>query len=275
MHSPHADRMTRTHFTPPFISREPPTRRSNMQGKRPLRALSGLGVFTLVALASAQEQRPAKKFHWDGLYLNGIAQTKLPHLARLGVTYDGGTAPGTVHTVMASFGQTASPTQEFNIGYFIGIGMSKENLPTIEDKQLGIHATFEAGPFRASAATSLQFYKLIGAVLPMFTTTLRPQGTLVRTTHVDLFLGGDVYSLNINVQLGFTCGLRFRDIRIFDRGIDGLLSITEMNAWTSVPTHGTTWAAYVESRLGIVVDLEPDKGDNGEKRDRFREYGQL
>ncbi|WP_438011093.1 hypothetical protein WME89_21940 [Sorangium sp. So ce321] len=173
---------------------------------------------------------------------------------------------------MVSFGQTASPTQELNIGYFIGIGLGKESVPTIEDKNLGIHATFEAGPFRASAATSLQLYKLIGAILPMFTTTLRPQGTLVRTTHVDLFLGGDVYSRNLNVQLGITCGLRFRDIRIFERGMAGLLSITEMNAWTSVPTHGTLWTAYVESRLGIIVDLE---SDNGEKRDRIHEYGQL
>ncbi|WP_434042775.1 MULTISPECIES: hypothetical protein [Sorangium] len=176
---------------------------------------------------------------------------------------------------MVSFGQTASPTHELNIGYFIGVGVGKETMSTIEDKKLGIHATYEVGPFRASAATSLQFYQLIGAVLPMFTTTLRPQATLVRTTHVDLFLGGDVYSLNVNAQLGFTCGLRFRDIRIFDRSIDGLLSITEMNAWTSVPAHGTLWAAYVESRLGIVVDLEPDKGDKGEERDRIREYGQL
>ncbi|WP_438017227.1 hypothetical protein WMF18_41675 [Sorangium sp. So ce315] len=173
---------------------------------------------------------------------------------------------------MASFGQTASPTQELNIGHFIGIGVGKESVSTIEDKQLGINATFEAGAFRASAATGLQLYKLIGAVLPMFTTTLRPQGTLVRTTHVDLFLGGEVYSLNLNVQLGITCGLRFMDIRIFDRSMDGLLSITEMNAWTSVPTHGTLWAAYVESRLGIVVGLESDKR---EKRDRIREYGQL
>ncbi|KYF95059.1 hypothetical protein BE17_42700 [Sorangium cellulosum] len=173
---------------------------------------------------------------------------------------------------MVSFGQTASLTQELNIGYFIGVGVGKENMSTIEDKKLGGHATFEAGPFRASAATSLQLYRLIGAVLPMFTTTLRPQATLVRTTHVDLFLGGDVYSLNLNVQLGLTCGLRFRDIRIFDRSIDGLLSITEMNAWTSVPTHGTLWAAYVESRLGIVVDLESDKG---EKHDHIHEYGQL
>ncbi|WP_437550939.1 hypothetical protein WME97_08270 [Sorangium sp. So ce367] len=171
-----------------------------------------------------------------------------------------------------SFGQTASPTQELNIGYFIGVGVGKENMSTIEDKKLGVHSTFEAGQFRASAATSLEFYQLIGAVLPVFTTTLRPQGTLVRTTHVDLFIGGDVYSRNLNVQLGFTCGLRFRDIRIFDRDIDGLLSITEMNAWTGVPTHGTLWVAYVESRLGIVVDLEPDKG---EARDRIREYGQL
>ncbi|WP_437627175.1 hypothetical protein [Sorangium sp. So ce1151] len=217
-------------------------------------------------------QRPAKKFHWDGLYLDGVVQTKLPHLARLGLTYGGGAAPRAVHTVMVSFGQTSSPTQELNIGYFIGVGVGKESMSTIEDKKLGIHATLEAGPFRASAATSLQLYKLIGAVLPMLTTTLRPQGTLVRTAHVDLFLGGDVYSLNLNVQLGFTCGLRFRDIRIFDRSIDGLLSITEMNAWTSVPTQGTVWAAHVESRLGIVVDLESDKG---EKRDRTREYGQL
>ncbi|WP_437278557.1 hypothetical protein WME90_46325 [Sorangium sp. So ce375] len=176
---------------------------------------------------------------------------------------------------MVSFGQTASPTQELNIGYFIGVGVGKENMSTIEDKKLGIHGTFEAGRFRASAATSLQFYQLIGAILPMFTTTLRPQATLVRTTHVDLFLGGEVYSLNVNAQLGFTCGLRFRDIRIFDRSLDRLLSITEMNAWTSVPAHGTLWAAYVESRLGIVVDLEPDKGDNEEERDRIREYGQL
>ncbi|HTN92102.1 MAG TPA: hypothetical protein VL242_50880, partial [Sorangium sp.] len=158
------------------------------------------------------------------------------------------------------------------IGYFIGVGVGKESMSTIEGKKLGVHATFEAGPFRASAATNLQLYRLIGAVLPMFTTTLRPQGTLVRTTHVDLFLGGDVYSLNLNVQLGFTSGLRFRDIRIFDRRIDGLISITEMNAWTSVPTHGTLWAAYVESRLGVVVDLESDKG---EKRDQIHEYGQL
>ncbi|WP_437580945.1 hypothetical protein [Sorangium sp. So ce887] len=232
-------------------------------------------MFSLAALASAQERRPPKKFHWDGLYLNGIVQTKLPHLARLGVTYGGGTPPGAVHTVMVSFGQTASPTQELNIGYLIGVGVGKENISTIEDKELGVHATFEAGAFRASAATSLQFYKLIGAVLPMFTTTLRPQGTLVRTTHVDLFLGADVYSRNLNVQFGFTSGLRFKDIRIFDRSMDGLLSITEMNAWTSVPTHGTLWAAYVESRLGIVIDLEPDKGDKGEERDRIREYGQL
>ncbi|WP_434041104.1 MULTISPECIES: hypothetical protein [Sorangium] len=240
-----------------------------------MRALTGLGVFTLAALASAEEPRPPKKFHWDGLHLNGIAQTKLPHLARLGVTYGGGTPPGAVHTIMVSFGQTASPTQELNIGYLISVGVGKENMSTIEDKKLGIHATFEAGPFRGSAATSLQFYQLIGAVLPMFTTTLRPQATLVRTTHVDLFLGGDVYSLNVNVQLGFTCGLRFRDIRIFDRSMDGILSITEMNTWTSVPTLGVVWAAYVESRLGIVVDLEPDKGDKGEERDRIREYGQL
>ncbi|WP_437589681.1 hypothetical protein [Sorangium sp. So ce1000] len=229
-------------------------------------------MFALAAIASAQEQPPPERFHWDGLYLNGIVQTKLPHLARLGATYGGGTAPGAVHTVMVSFGQTASPTQELSIGYFIGVGVGKENMSTIEDKKLGIHATFEAGPFRASAATSLQLYKLIGAVLPMFTTILRPQGTLVRTTHVDLFLGGDVYSLNLNAQLGFTCGLRFRDIRIFERNMDGLLSITEMNAWTSVPTHGTLWTAYVESRLGIVVDLEPDKGEHGEERDRIREY---
>ncbi|WP_437782881.1 hypothetical protein [Sorangium sp. So ce1097] len=229
-------------------------------------------MFSLAAPASAQELRSPEKFHWDGVYLNGVVQIKLPHLARLGVTYGGGTAPGAVHAVMVSFGQTASPTQELSIGYFVGIGVSKENMSTIEDKQLGIHATFEAGPFRASTATSLQLYKLSGAVLPMFTTTLRPQGTLVRTTHVDLFLGGDVYSLNLNVQIGVTCGLRFRDIRIFDRGMDGLLSIMEMNAWTSVPTHGTIWAAYVESRLGIVVDLESDRG---EKRDRIREYGQL
>ncbi|WP_437550929.1 hypothetical protein WME97_08245 [Sorangium sp. So ce367] len=229
-------------------------------------------MFSLAALASAQEPRPPEKFHWGGLYLNGVVQTKLPHLARLGATYGGGTAPGAVHTVMVSFGQTASPTQELNIGYFIGAGVGKENMSTIEDKQLGIHATFEAGSFRASAATSLQLYKLIGAVLPMFTTTFRPRGTLVRTAHVDLFLGGDVYSLNLNVQLGITCGLRFRDIRIFDRNMDDLLSITEMNAWTSVPTHGTIWAAYVDSRLGIVVDLESDKG---EKRVRIREYGQL
>ncbi|WP_437330204.1 hypothetical protein [Sorangium sp. So ce381] len=240
-----------------------------------MRALSGLGVFSLAALTSAQEQRSPEKFHWDGLYLSGIVQTKLPHLARIGATYDGGTAPGAVHTVMVSFGQTASPTQELNIGYFIGVGVGKENMSTIEDKKLGIHATYEAGPFRASAATSFQLYQVIGAVLPMFTTTLRPQGTLVRTTHVDLFLGGDVYSRNLNVQLGFTCGLRFRDIRIFDRSMDGLLSITEMNAWTSVPPHGTLWMAYVESRLGIVVDLEPDEGDKEEKRDRIREYGQL
>ncbi|WP_433929484.1 hypothetical protein AB3662_37730 [Sorangium cellulosum] len=173
---------------------------------------------------------------------------------------------------MVSLGQTANPIQELNIGYFIGVGVGKENMSTIEDKKLGVHSTFEAGPFRASAATSLQLYKLIGTVLPMFTTTLRPQGTLVRTTHVDLFLGGDVHSLNLNVQLGITCGLRFRDIRIFDRDMDGLLSITQMNAWTSVPTHGTIWAAYVEARLGIVVDLESGKG---EKRDRTREYGQL
>ncbi|WP_437947941.1 hypothetical protein WME98_45630 [Sorangium sp. So ce296] len=264
--------MTRTYFDPPFVSRDPSTRRSSRPGQPLLRTLSGLGAFSLAALASAQEQRPPEKFQWDGLYLNGIVQTKLPHFARLGFTYGGGTAPGAVHTVMVSFGQTASPTQELNIGYFVGIGMGKESVSTIEDKQLGIHATFEAGPFRASAATSLQLYKLIGAVLPMFTTTLRPQGTLVRTTHVDLFLGGDVYSLNFNVQLGITCGLRFKDIRIFDRSMDGLLSITEMNAWTSVPTHGIIWAAYVEPRLGIVVDLEPDKG---EKRDRIREYGQL
>ncbi|WP_437300548.1 hypothetical protein [Sorangium sp. So ce426] len=239
------------------------------------RALSGLGVFTIAALASAQEPQPPEKFHWDGLHLNGIVQTKLPHLARLGVTYGGGTAPGAVHTAMVSFGQTASPTQELNIGYFIGVGVGKENMSTIEDKKLGIHATYEAGPFRASAATSFQMYQLIGAVLPMFTTTLRPQATLVRTTYIDIFLGGDVYSRNLNVQLGFTCGLRFRDIRIFDRSMDGLLSITEMNAWTSVPAHGTLWAAYVESRLGIVVDLEPDEGDEGEARDRIREYGQL
>ncbi|WP_437816553.1 hypothetical protein [Sorangium sp. So ce1078] len=173
---------------------------------------------------------------------------------------------------MASFGQTVSATEEFNVGYFIGVGVDKESASTIEDKELGIHATFEAGPFRASAATSLQLYKLIGAVLPMFTTTLRPQGTLVRTTHVDLFLGGDVYSRNLNVRFGFTSGLRFRDIRIFDQSIDGLLSITEMNTWTSVPAQGAIWAAYVESRLGIVVDLESDEG---EKRDRVREYGQL
>ncbi|KYF88541.1 hypothetical protein BE20_44820 [Sorangium cellulosum] len=173
---------------------------------------------------------------------------------------------------MVSFGQTASPTQELNIGYFMGIGVSNESVSTIEDKQLGIHATFEAGSFRASAATSFQLYQLIGSVLPMFTTTLRPQGTLVRTTHVDLFLGGDMYSLNLNVQLGITCGLRFRDMKIFDRSMDGLLSITEMNAWTSVPTHGILWAAYVEPRLGVVVDLEPDKG---EKLDRIHEYGQL
>lgn len=176
---------------------------------------------------------------------------------------------------MVSFGQTASPTQELNIGYFIGVEVGRENMSTIEDKKLGIHATYEAGPFRASAATSFQLYQVLGAVLPMFTTTLRPQGTLVRTTHVDLFLGGDVYSRNLNAQLGFTCGLRFRDTRIFERSVDGLLSITEMNAWTSVPTQGVVWAAYVESRLGIVVDLEPDKGDNGEQRDRIREYGQL
>ncbi|WP_437954292.1 hypothetical protein WME76_22095 [Sorangium sp. So ce119] len=176
---------------------------------------------------------------------------------------------------MASFGQTASPTQELNIGYFIGVGVGKESVSTIEDKKLGIHSTFEVGAFRASASTSLQLYKLIGAVLPMFTTTLRPQGTLVRTTHVDLFLGGDVYSLNLNVQLGFTCGLRFRDIRIFEQNMNGLLSLTEMNARTSVPTHGTIWTAYVESRIGIVVDLEPDKEDDGEERDRIREYGQL
>jgi hypothetical protein len=267
--------MNRTYFAPPFISREPSTRRSSRPGQPFLRALSGLGVFTLAAIASAQEPRPPERFHWDGLYLNGIVQTKLPHLARLGATYGGGTAPRAVHTVMVSFGQTASPTHELNIGYFIGVGVGKENMSTIEDKKLGIHATFESGPFRGSAATSLQFYQLIGAVLPMFTTTLRPQATLVRTTHVDLFLGGDVYSLNLNVQLGVTCGLRFRDIRIFDRSMDGLLSITEMNAWTSVPAHGTLWAAYVESRLGIVVDLEPDKEDKGEERDRIREYGQL
>ncbi|MGK3963457.1 hypothetical protein WMF38_04625 [Sorangium sp. So ce118] len=229
-------------------------------------------MFFIAALASAQEPHPPEKFRWDGLYLNGVVQTKLPHLARLGLTYGGGTAPGAIHTVMASFGQTSSPTQELNIGYFIGVGVGKESMSTIEDKKLGVHATFEAGPFRASAATSLQLYNLIGAVLPMFTTTLRPQGTLVRTTHVDLFLGGDVYSLNLNVQLGFTCGLRFRDIRIFERGMAGLLSITEMNAWTSVPTHGTLWTAYVESRLGFVVDLESDKG---EKRDQIHEYGQL
>ncbi|MGK4002085.1 hypothetical protein WMF31_05640 [Sorangium sp. So ce1036] len=229
-------------------------------------------MFSFVALASAQEQRPPERFHWDGLHINGIVQTKLPHLARLGVTYGGGTAPGAVHTVMVSFGQTASPTQELSIGYFIGIGVGKENMSTIEDKKLGIHATFEAGPFRASAATSFQLYRLIGAVLPMFTTTLRPQGTLVRTRHVDPFLGGDVYSRNLNVQLGFTCGLRFRDIEIFDRSIDGLLSIAEMNAWTRAPKHGVFWAAYVESRLGLVVDLESDKGEN---RDRIREYGQL
>ncbi|AUX19794.1 hypothetical protein SOCEGT47_002470 [Sorangium cellulosum] len=173
---------------------------------------------------------------------------------------------------MVSFGQTASPTQELNIGYFIGVGVGKENMSTIEDKELGVHATFEAGAFRASAATSLQFYKLIGVVLPMFTTTLRPQGTLVRTTHVELFLGADVYSRNLNVQFGFTSGLRFKDIKIFDRGINGLLSITEMNTWTSVPAQGAIWMAYVESRLGLVVDLE---SDTGEKRDRIREYGQL
>ncbi|WP_437746981.1 hypothetical protein WMF39_19360 [Sorangium sp. So ce1504] len=176
---------------------------------------------------------------------------------------------------MVSFGQTASPTQVLNIGYFIGVGVGKENMSTIEDKKLGIHGTFEAGRFRASAATTLQFYQLVGAVLPVFTTTLRPQGTLIRTTHVDLFLGADVNSFNLNTQIGLTLGLRFRDIRIFDRSIDGLLSITEMNAWISVPGHGTLWAAYVESRLGIVVDLEPDKGDKGEERDRIREYGQL
>ncbi|WP_437872902.1 hypothetical protein [Sorangium sp. So ce363] len=232
-------------------------------------------MFTLAALASAKEPRPPEKFHWDGLHVNGVVHTKLPHLVRLGVTYGGGTAPGAVHTVMVSFGQTASPTQELNIGYFIGVGVGKENMSTIEDKKLGIHATYEAGPFRASAATSFQLYQLIGAVLPMFTTTMRPQATLVRTTHVDLFLGGDVYSRNLNVQLGLTCGLRFRDIRIFERSIAGLLSISEMNAWTSVPPHGTLWMAYVESRLGIVVDLEPDKGDKGEERDRIREYGQL
>ncbi|WP_437977132.1 hypothetical protein WMF11_08675 [Sorangium sp. So ce295] len=264
--------MNRTHFTPPFNLREASARRSSRPGQPFLRALSGLAVFSLAALASAQEPRPPEKFHWGGLYLNGVVQTKLPHLARLGATYGGGTAPGAVHTVMVSFGQTGSPTQELNIGYFIGVGVGKENMSTIEDKQLGIHATFEAGPFRASATTSLQLYKLIGAVLPMFTTTLRPQGTLVRTAHVDLFLGGDVYSLNLDFQIGITCGLRFRDIRIFDRSMDGLLSISEMNAWTSVPTHGTIWAAYVESRLGIVVDLESDKE---EKRDRVREYGQL
>ncbi|WP_044964222.1 hypothetical protein [Sorangium cellulosum] len=173
---------------------------------------------------------------------------------------------------MVSFGQTASPTQVLNIGYFIGVGVGKENMSTIENKRLGIHGTFEAGRFRASAVTSLQFYQLIGAVLPVFTTTLRPQGTLIRTTHVDLFLGADVNSFNLNTQVGLTLGLRFRDIRIFDRSIDGLLSITEMNAWISVPGHGTLWAAYVEPRLGIVVDLESDKG---EPRDRILEYGQL
>jgi hypothetical protein len=267
--------MTRTHFTPPFISREASTRRSSTPWQPLLRALSGLAVFTLTALASAEEPQPPEKFHWDGLHVNGVVQTKLPHLARLGATYGGGTAPGAVHTVMVSFGQTASPTQELNIGYFIGVGVGKENMSTIEDKKLGIHATYEAGPFRASAATSFQLYQVIGAVLPMLTTTLRPQGTLVRTTHVDLFLGGDVYSRNMNVQLGFTCGLRFRDIRIFDRSMDGLLSITEMNAWTSVPAHGTLWRAYVESRVGVVVDLEPDNGDKGEQRARIREYGQL
>ncbi|MGK4007905.1 hypothetical protein WMF31_35140 [Sorangium sp. So ce1036] len=172
---------------------------------------------------------------------------------------------------MVSFGQTASPTQQLNTGYFIGIGVGKENMSTIEDKQFGIDATFEAGSFRASAATSLQLYQLIGAVLPMFTTTLRPQGTLVRTTHVDLFLGGDIYSLNLNTQLGVTCGSRLRDIRIFDQSIDGLISTMEMNAWTSAPMHGVFWAAYVESRLGIVVDLESNQG---EERDRIREYGQ-
>ncbi|AUX25811.1 hypothetical protein SOCEGT47_063630 [Sorangium cellulosum] len=173
---------------------------------------------------------------------------------------------------MVSFGQTASLTQELNIGYFIGVGVNKESASTIEDKQLGIHATYEPGPFRASAATRLQLYKLIGTVLPVLTTTLRPQGTIVRTAHADLFLGADVYSRNLNAQFGFTSGLRFRDIRIFDRNIDGLLSITEMNAWTSAPTQGVVWAAYIESRLGIVVDLESNQG---EERDRIREYGQL
>lgn len=257
---------------PPFIPREPSTRRSSMPWLPLLRALSGLGVVTLAAPASAQEPRPPEKFRWDGLRLNGVVQTKLPLLARLGITYAGGTAPGAVHTVMVSFGQTASPTRELNIGYFIGIGVGEESLSTVEDKHLGVHTTFESGSFRASAATSFQLYKLIGTVLPMFTTTLRPQGTLVRTTHVDLFIGGDVYSRNLSVQLGLTCGLRFRDIRIFDRGLNGLLSITEMNAWTSVQSYGTLWASYIESRIGIIVDLESDKG---EERDGIHEYGQL
>ncbi|WP_437757889.1 hypothetical protein [Sorangium sp. So ce1389] len=229
-------------------------------------------MFTLAAPTSAQEQGSPKKFYWDGFHVNGIVQAKLPLFARLGVAYGGGTAPGAVHTVMASFGQTASPTQELNVGYFIGVGVGKESASTIEDKELGIHATFESGPFRASAVTSLQLYKLNGAVLPMLTSTFRPQGTLVRTTHVDLFLGGDVYFRNLNVQLGFTSGLRFRDIRIFDRGVNGLLSITEMNTWTGVPMQGVIWAAYVESRLGVVVDLE---SNTKEERAQLHEYGQF
>lgn len=264
--------MTRTFSAPPLMSEAASTTRPSTPGRPFSCALSGFGAFTIAAMASAQEQHAPEKFQWDGLYFNGILQTKLPHFARLGVTYGGGTAPGAVHTVMVSFGQTASPTQELNIGYFIGIGMDKENMWTIEGKQFGIHATFEAGSFRASAATSLQLYQVIGSVFPMLTTILRPQGTLVRTTHVDLFVGGDLYSLNLNAQLGVTCGLRFRDIRIFNRNLDGLISITEMNAWNSVPVHGVFWAAYVESRLGVVVDLESNQR---EERGRIREYGQL
>lgn len=196
--------MTRTYLTPPVLSRGASTRRSNRPGPPFLRPFSGLGAFTLTSLASAQEQWPPKTFHWDGLHLNGIVQTMIPLLARLGVTYSGGTGPGAVHAVMVSFGQTASPTREINIGYFIGVGVGEESVSTIEDKHLGVHATFESGPLRASAATSLQVYKLSGAVLPMLTTILRPQGTLARTTHVDLFLGGDAYSINLNIHFGFT-----------------------------------------------------------------------
>ncbi|WP_437726739.1 hypothetical protein [Sorangium sp. So ce861] len=233
--------------------------------------LLGLGVITVSDLASAQEKESQGSFYWDGFHLNGTLQAKLPLLLRLGVSYSGGTAPGAVHVVMMNFGQTLSLTKELNVGYLLGVGLSKESMSTLEEKVLGIHATFETGPFRASAATNLQFYALGEAIIPMFTTALRGQGAIFRTTHVDAFVGGDLFLRNLNVQFGATAGFRFRDVVLFDRNISGLLSATVMNTWANVPAHGLSWAAYVEPRLGVVVDLETKEE---EKRDQIYEYGQ-